>query len=66
MGPALARYAATWDEASLEHVSHDEFGQVIAAVTVGDLRDRHLHRIRAGEPETELFVPLQPDDEEIF
>jgi hypothetical protein len=35
-GPALARYAVTWDEASLEHASHDEFGQVITAVT-GDV-----------------------------
>jgi hypothetical protein len=66
LGEALARYAATWDETSSEHASHDEFGHVIAAVTVGDLRDRLLHRLRAGEPEIELFVPLQPDDEEIF
>ena len=66
LGEALARYAATWDETSSGHASHDEFGHVIAAVTVGDLRDRLLHRLRAGEPEIELFVPLQPDDEEIF
>jgi len=66
LGEALARYAATWDEASSEHASHDEFGHVIAAVTVGDLRDRLLHRLRSGEEAIELFVPLQPDDEEIF
>jgi hypothetical protein len=66
LGEALARYAATWDETSSEHASHDEFGHVIAAVTVGDLRDRLLHRLRSGEPAIELFVPLQPDDEEIF
>ena len=36
-------------------------------VTVGDLRDRLLHRIRVGEETIELFVPpLQLDDEEIF
>jgi hypothetical protein len=70
LGEALARYAATWDEASSEHASHDEFGHVIAAVTVGDLRDRLLHRLRVGEEAITLFVPplqpLQPDDEEIF
>ena len=37
-----------------------------SAVTVGDLRDRLLHRLRFGEEAIELFVPLQPDDEEIF
>lgn len=37
-----------------------------SAVTVGDLRDRLLHRLRFGEEAIELFVLLQPDDEEIF
>jgi len=63
LGNALKRYAAASDNAVSVRDGHAEFGHIVAAIEIGDLRERFLSRLQGNA--IEFFVPLQAD-EEIF
>jgi hypothetical protein len=61
LGDVLARYAAASDDVLSIGAGHADFGHVIAAIAVGDLRERLLCRLQGKA--LEFVVPLQPGEE---
>lgn len=61
LGDMLARYAAASDDALSIRDGHADFGHVIAAIAVGDLKARLLNRLNGKS--IDLVAPLQPGEE---
>jgi hypothetical protein len=66
LGDTLVRFAAASDEAA--SVRGDEFGNVISAIAVGDLRHRLLCRLEGKDPDFGVSIVSDEGtfDEEVF
>jgi len=66
LGDTLVRFAAASDEAA--SVRSDEFGNVISAMAVGDLRHRLLCRLEGKDPDFGVSIVSDEGtfDEEVF